>query len=247
VVTVWVVTARFEVPNGLPSQAQQSGEQRIVVLGDSVATGAGCDCSPFGPRLARLLARGGHRRVVATTLAQNGQATRDVLIQLRYDEVTRHAIRQASVVTLTVSANDFDADKADGGCPVGASAASCYDGDLRDLPEQLDSVLATVRSLAGPETKVLVTGYWNVFLDGAVGARQGGAYQQVSSALTDRVDEQLRLAATRAGAQFVDLHAAFHRGGSADDTSLLAADGDHPSAAGHERIAAALAEALATH
>lgn len=231
----------------LPSLASpgQPRPERVVVLGDSVATGTGCDCRPFGPRLARLLARRMDRPVLVSTLAQDGLATVDLVSQLRNDPVTKSALRRASVVTVTISANDFDAAEATGRCVGAAGPTSCYDKDVRVLPQRLGDVLAAVTSLAGPATTVLVTGYWNVFLDGVVGARHGSSYQRTSAALTRRINDALRLAAREAGATYVDVYRAF-TGNGADVTALLAPDGDHPSAAGHQRIAEALADAVPT-
>lgn len=47
---------------------------------------------------------------------------------------------------------------------------------------------------------------------------------------------------TRAGAHYVDLFSPFERG-DRDVDSLMAADGDHPDAAGHELIARTLLSA----
>jgi lysophospholipase L1-like esterase len=97
---------------------------------------------------------------------------------------------------------------------------------------------------------VLVTGYWNVFLDGPVGTAQGAEYVRDSSALTLQVNAVLAHEAASAGAVYVDLRGPFlaATGGSSDDEGpLLASDGDHPSAQGHVVIAHALERALALH
>lgn len=226
----------------VPERQRATGLEHVVVLGDSVATGAGCDCHPFGPRLAQLLADRGHRAVRVSTLAHDGLTTHDLLQQLDADASTRDNLRTATAVTVTIAANDFDAGEAAGAC--GGGGTACYAQTLRALRPQLTTALRRIRVLTGAGPAVLVTGYWNVFLDGEVGASQGATYQRTSAALTQQVNQLLRESAAAAGATYVDLYAAFRVDGAADDTALLASDGDHPSAAGHQRIAEVLADYL---
>jgi len=89
-----------------------------------------------------------------------------------------------------------------------------------------------------------VTGYWNVFLDGAVGRARGAAYVTGSDALTRAVNAGIAAAAERTGATYVDVYRPFKGDGDVDCTPLLAADGDHPDARGHRVIAEALLAAL---
>jgi lysophospholipase L1-like esterase len=95
----------------------------------------------------------------------------------------------------------------------------------------------------GRPTTVVVTGYWNVWQDGAVGRGMGADFVQVSRAVTGMVNQGLQRAATGNGALYVDLAKAFTAAGP-DDTGLLAADGDHPNAAGHQLIADVVARAV---
>lgn len=227
---------------GRPARAhgqRRPSDERVVVLGDSVATGAGCECRPFGPRLAVLLSRRLHRQVRSSTLAKDGLTTSDLLALLRTDRTVIRRLKEATVVTVTISANDFDES-----CAAGGRGTACYDDGVQELKPRVAELLATLRRLTQPGTRILVTGYWNVFLDGAVAASQGPAYQRTSDALTRRVNDTLRSAAQAAGATYVDLYRAFHGGGATDVTALLAADGDHPSDAGQERIAQVLADYL---
>jgi len=87
---------------------------------------------------------------------------------------------------------------------------------------------------------VVVLGYWNVVLDGRVGATEYGPDEARAAAdATTRVNDALRDAAAATGATYVPTLAAFHGDdGTLDPTRLLAADGDHPNAAGHAAIAA---------
>jgi lysophospholipase L1-like esterase len=231
---------------GAPPPRQPVADERVVVLGDSVATGAGCDCRPFGPRLATLLASRLHRAVHVSTLAKDGQTAADLLSQLQSDAGTEQQLRTASAVTVTIGANDFDASGAVPSCADRGRETACYDSGLKVLKPLLGQLLGRLRSLTPSHTRLLVTGYWNVFLDGAVGASEGAAYERTSDALTRRVNDELRAAARDVGATYIDLYRAFRGTGTTDDTPLLAADGDHPSDAGQQRIAQVLAGGLSS-
>lgn len=215
----------------------------VVVLGDSVATGAGCvGCRPFGSLLARQLRQLSGQGVLLAAFAHDGLTSAGLQQQLYDDAGAVDALRQATAVTITIGANDFDSGQADSGCQ--GSGTSCYDGDLAALPGHVRAVLARVRALAGPQVRILLTGYWSVFLDGQVAAQRGGTYTATSDALTRRVNTVLAQAAAAGAATYVDLYASFHGDNDGDDTALLAADGDHPSQAGHQLIAHLLERSL---
>jgi lysophospholipase L1-like esterase len=124
------------------------------------------------------------------------------------------------------------------------TASDCVRDRLASLRAHLATILAAIRTLrAGQPTSVLVTGYWNVFEDGKVARRAAGASGlRASIDLTRRVNSTISAVSRSAGARYVDLFAPFQRRG-ADIDSLLAPDGDHPDAAGHRLIAAALLDA----
>jgi lysophospholipase L1-like esterase len=91
-------------------------------------------------------------------------------------------------------------------------------------------------------TAILVSGYWNVYEDGTVADRDYGQEGRVESdRLTRAVNQVIQAQAVQQGMTYVDLSTPFKgRGGDEDPTHLLADDGDHPNAAGHQRIASAL-------
>ena len=67
----------------------------------------------------------------------------------------------------------------------------------------------------------------------------------MQNTLTKAVNNVIEAAASRAGDIYVDLYTPFKGSeGTADPTRLLAADGDHPDAAGHQVIARQLLVAL---
>jgi lysophospholipase L1-like esterase len=221
-----------------------SGPQRIVVLGDSVAAGSGCDCTPFATLLARHVADRVGRKVAVTNEGRDGLTTAQLRDELDEPPV-RSALTKATLVTVTIGANDFDPDLAGSADCLAPAKPDCYRARLDALSNSSRAVLARVRGLVPSGTPVLVTGYWNVFLDGVVGRQHGSEYVAVSDALTRAVNGVLQQQAIATGGQYVDLYGPFESRSLSGLTSLLAADGDHPSAAGHELIARTLDRAAA--
>jgi lysophospholipase L1-like esterase len=213
----------------------------IVGLGDSVPAGAACSCTSYIDLVAHQIGRDQRIRTVAHNLAVPGQTTAGLLQQLSQRD-TVEVLRRADVVILTIGANDLEAKPVGGGCAT--LKPSCFTAEAAAVDVNLDRILRRIRGLTDPETEVVVTGYWNVFLDGAVAKSLGADYVRNSAVLTRAVDDSARSAATAWGAAYADLYAAFTRDGDRDDTALLASDGDHPNAAGHRVIAAAVMTAL---
>ncbi|GAB7007327.1 hypothetical protein JCM18899A_48020 [Nocardioides sp. AN3] len=216
----------------------------VMALGDSVPSGKACDCSPFPQTYGTLLAKHTGTRVSVDNRAVSGLQTSDVVAQLRTPDI-QAAVRRADIFLVTIGANDFG-DHHDqvvtGECEAGNT--DCVSDELETMRADLASVLATIRSLRrGKPTTMLVTGYWNVFEDGDV-ARQayGDDGLQASLQLTRRANGVIKAVSTAAGARYVDLFTPFEQSGR-DVTALMAPDGDHPDAAGHQLIAGTLLSA----
>lgn len=158
------------------------------------------------------------------------------------------AVAGADIDLLTVGANDFvpqhDA-VVNGECPSDVTS-DCMEDELEAMRRNLSAILGRIHRLRGARpTAVLVTGYWNVFEDGDV-ARSAYPDIGLSAAqrLTRLVNAALRDVAADSGATYVDLYDAFNGPASGGDiTHLLAADGDHPNAAGQILIARRLVAA----
>jgi lysophospholipase L1-like esterase len=215
--------------------------ERIVVLGDSVPAGVACSCPSFGELLARTATLATRRPAVLDNYALGGLTTAGLAAQLSADGTPLvAALRRATTVTVTIGANDFDSAQAEKpACET--SGTACFGADLAALPGSLRASLDRIRALAGPNARILVTGYWNVFLDGDVAAARGGVYVRSSDTLTRAVDARIAQTARAAGGRYIDLYGPFKGGGN--PTPLLAPDGDHPSAAGHRLISRLLAHA----
>jgi lysophospholipase L1-like esterase len=217
--------------------------RRVVALGDSVPSGAGCDCVPFATLLARSLASASGSKVAVTNEARDGLTT-DGLLQELNEAPVRRQLATASLVTVTIGANDFDADRAESTDCLGPANIDCYQDRLGSLSTALHAVLTRIAALTPSSSRVVVTGYWNVFLDGAVGQQHGATYVRTSDSLTRAVNHVAARQALRTGAQYVDLYLPFASRSPAQLTQLLAPDGDHPSASGHRLIASVLFQAV---
>jgi lysophospholipase L1-like esterase len=224
---------------------------QVVALGDSVPAGTACGCDDYVTLLARSLSTASGPAVASTNLALPGAASGDVLGQLT-GAATRAAVAGADVVVVTVGANDVEAADDPTTCPStdgqgsDGIVAACYEQELRMLSAHLGGLLDRIQRLTGSRgTRVLVTGYWNVFLDGAVGRSKGPAYVELADAVTRAVNRRIAAAAQAHGGTYVDLFTPFRgRNGTNDCTGLLAADGDHPDADGHALIARTLAASV---
>jgi lysophospholipase L1-like esterase len=227
-------TVNTPAPSGLALPAPP-GAPVVVTLGDSVPAGTACDCDPFPDLYARRISPDAR----SVNLAQPGFTSADVRGQVGVAGV-RAALRGATVVLIMAGANDlagaFDNDRDD----------DAYQASAARVESNVAAVVGTVAQIHGTPVTVLVLGYWNVVKDGAAGLATYGA-DGLSSAesATHYANQALRQAAGRSGARYVPTTPAF-KGDDRDQdpTALLAPDGDHPNAAGHQAIADALYAAL---
>jgi lysophospholipase L1-like esterase len=215
-----------------------------VALGDSVTAGTSCRCTPFPQLYAEGL---GSRYRVSTTvdnLGVPGATSEDLQSDLAYAD-TGPAVTAADVVLVTIGANDFGDEAGavlNGSCG-DADDLACTRSGLDDLSSHLQAIARSIQALRqGRPTAILVSGYWNIYEDGTVADRD---YSQRGRAESDRltgaVNQVIQAQAAAEGMTYVDLVGRFKgRSGADDPTRLLADDGDHPNAAGHQRIARAL-------
>jgi lysophospholipase L1-like esterase len=141
---------------------------------------------------------------------------------------------------VTIGANDLvplTGSWEDGGCDT-----ACATPAVEAMERGLDGDLALLETLTPAHTTVLVTSYWNVFEDGDVAdATRGPGFAGWSDGVTKLANTAICRAAVAASDTCVDLYEPFEGSdGTQNPTNLLAADGDHPNAAGHDLIARAL-------
>jgi lysophospholipase L1-like esterase len=243
--------ARLSSPGtGQVAAGSTAAVARVVGLGDSVLAGTNCGCTDYVQLLAQDIGRRQGTPVEGVNLAVAGLTT-DGLLQQLDDADVRRAVAAADVVVVTVGANDLESAADPAACSLSgqddaAAAQACYQDELAALAPDLDRIAARLAALpTAPGARVLVTGYWNVFLDGAAARTHGNTYVRVADAVTKAVNQRIAAAAAARGAGFVDLFAPFRGSdGSRDATPLLADDGDHPNAGGHRAIEKALVSAL---
>lgn len=221
-------------PQGLPLVSIIQG------LGDSVPAADACGCTSFVSLVAQVHATVQQRAMTVTNDAKGGFTSADLLAQATSEHLTA---RPGSVTIITIGANDFDSRLLSSpGCRA-SDGLACYQLGLRALSKNVTELLRDLAPAGQAHGIVLVTGYWNVFLDGKVGAAQGPAYVRDSDALTRAVNAELQRATSARGDTFVDLYELFKSKGAYED-ELLASDGDHPSASGHALIADTVEQAL---
>ncbi|MFI5956326.1 SGNH/GDSL hydrolase family protein [Cryptosporangium sp. NPDC051539] len=226
------------MPAPVASATRPTGPWTITALGDSVTAGSACDCRPFTDLYADLTRERTGVPVTSRNLGVPGQTSDGVLATLNGDSETAWQVADSDIVLVTIGANDLAgslADWQDGGCDLG-----CFRREMPGIQADVTAIVERIRELrAGQPTEVLVTDYWNVFRDGDQAASLGTAYRTISRQVTALANAAICAGAASEAATCVDLVGPF----TADPTKYLAADGDHPDAAGHAEIA----EALATH
>lgn len=213
---------------------------QLVGLGDSVPAASACDCAGFVAGVAQRLSLPGHQ-VKAVNLATPGSTSSDLKDDLT-DADERSTIAASDVVLLEIGANDMTVDRLSDPACLGSD--DCWKSDLNGLDENIRQILSTLRRLRPADPAVIaVIGYWNVGRSGDVGAAKGPTYVRNTRLLTDSVNRLLEKDCASPDAIYVDAYAAF---GSNDQamTSLLASDGDHPNADGHDVLAAAVVAAI---
>ena len=238
-----VVSTKPSTPGLTPmatrAPAGTSRSIAVVGIGDSVTSGQNCDCLTFVSMYASDLTSARGLRTSAVNLGVPGMTSTQLLARMTAPGTFRDQVAKADILLVTIGANDLGSLE---GTNPASCPATCY-GPLVDAVgrnTQLIVAAALANHQGHPQT-ILVTDYWNVFQDGDVGtAENGGGFQIWSDALTRAESNSVCTAARAAGAVCVGLYAPFKGNGSKNPTALLAADGDHPNAAGHQLIASTL-------
>ena len=165
---------------------------------------------------------------------------------------------RVAAVTLVIGGNDLTACFEFSGGSLTNEPYACVDQALARLRDRLTGVLQQIRTAAGPDVPIIGLGYPDIYLalyrDGGDGPNLA---QQSVSLFTENVDPVLREAYTAVGGRFVDLTTAFQGTVPLTRTTTVAGYGSlpvavgaictltymcsdrdqHPTSAGHQRIA----------
>jgi len=205
----------------------------IVALGDSVPRGTNCSCKPYPPLTATGLSKTTGDKVTATNDSVAGYTTKNVLNQLNDNQNVINHVKKADVVEIEIGANDVAHNSTCG------TSVDCYAPKVPTMKANLLSIVRRTQSLASGHKHVIVLiDYWSVWLGGKYATNKGPDYVAAAEEMTDRVDTAIQSTASKTRSAYVDLRAAFKGPSySYDETHYLSNDGDHPNAAGHQKIA----------
>jgi len=223
-----------------PTASMAPGSATVVGIGDSVTSATVCGCTGFVESYAANLPAAAGGPAHAVNLGSGGLTAARLRALLTSPSPTATGVAQGDILLVTIGANDLTpllARWQASGC-----TAACYSPAVEAVGGNVAAILSAAKDLRGHQpTRILVTDYWNVFADGDVArASDGPAYLRWSDELSRALNSTICRVARDAGATCVDLYAPFKGDGSLNPTTLLAADGDHPNAAGNQVISAAL-------
>ena len=207
----------------------------VIGLGNSVPSGAACSCVNFVSAYAAMVGAGTNTKATVDNDAVSGSTSADVVNQLTRSAVQAQ-VRSATTVLIMTGANDFN--DAFDQVSLGAPATETYAPVATAVQDNVTAIVEKLHSL-NSSAHVVVLDYWAAMEDGAVAAKDYDAPTMAASvASTTAVNDALAVAAKSTGAMYVSTYTAFKGpNGTNDPTALLAPDGDHLDAAGHQLIA----------
>jgi lysophospholipase L1-like esterase len=215
----------------LPAFAEATVPVQFVVLGDSIADGS--NMLNKDRAYAWIVAKemGWELR----NFALGGSRSADLLQQLREDQVVQQAVREADVINVSIGGNDF--------LHAEDLTALITDGMLGDISraepildtfrDNLNGIITALHDL-NPEATLVVQTLYNAAIP------LPSLYQAYDAAMT-RMNEVIRMNHAKQPDAYVitDVYTAFQ-----GRSGLVSFDMTHPSAAGHEMIAAVLLDTL---
>jgi lysophospholipase L1-like esterase len=214
----------------------------VTALGDSVPYGTACECTPYPGLIGADIQHVAGHNVEVWNNAVAGYTSKNVVDQLHHDTPTLDHVGGSQVVMVEAGANDVAHSSTCG------TTVACYDAKIPDVERNLTTIVQRIHDLrSGHDLAVVLLDYWNVWLGGQYAEAQGPEYVNAADTVTAHVDSAIQSVAHSTDSIYIDLRTAFRGPDHAwDETHLLAPDGDHPNAEGHQRIAEAIAHAVPT-
>lgn len=220
-------------PSSVPSSLE-AGPLRVVAVGDSVPSGYGQTTNSYVDMVAQGLATSRDRTVDLANYSADGEGT-DGLIQDLGATDEQADLHNADYIVVEIGANDFDSTDAENGNCSPVRTSGCYNATMTHMRNNVHEILSRINSYVKDSAHIVVLGYWNVFKDGTAGQSSGSDFVTQGRQLTQWVNSEIKQQAQQIGATYVDIYTPFVT--SPNISSLLQADGDHPSTAGHKLIA----------
>lgn len=227
-------------PTVVPTSPPTTGRDEplhYVALGDSLASGIGGQPS-YVDEYRTLLRRSTGRPVRLTNLGRPGWTSRQLLDALRGSRRFRDAVATADVVTWDIGGNDILLAAfrgVAGGCD--GAESRCLRDARRTFTSNYNALVDELVSLRrGPGVRLQTFDLYTPFVT------LPGVPHEAALAELAVMNDTIRAAAQRSGTDVAPVRAAFAE--AAQDRSLIAADGVHPTAAGHRLIAQLLAAQL---
>lgn len=241
---------------GITAEAMADGPS-LVGLGDSLPGALGCfgHCQSYVESYGELAASALGQPVVTTNLATNDGLTSDTLLQrVTHDQRHRELLADADLITVQIGRNNWE-----GSCMFDDMEV-CLAGNRDAVEQDLRAILAEVAQLRGERpTAVRVLGYYDPFVGKAQTPQWWGfdpsqrdAFDAAYATALIDFNAMLCRVAEESHAICIDTHTLVN--GPAGDIEALPEPADgalvlggddqlHLTAAGHQLVAGAIADA----
>ncbi len=239
-----------------PSATESTSDPavRLVVLGDSIASGETCTgCTTYPEQLATAMGDSLGVEVETRNLAVPGAEVADLLELVRTDSTVQRALAEANAILVTIGINDLAFGRLDDPCDVAPDfprvrwssvTHSCVEEATAEYQRDLNAVLDEIDDLrAGEPTMLRVTTVYNSVIGDLVDPTWNSpAAVKPSTFAVDRMAEaQCEVAEAHDGLCADTFHALNGEDGSESAQPFLnPADATHLAQAGEDAFAAAL-------
>lgn len=146
------------------TQASETVNWSVTVLGDSLAKGTGDDTGKgFARRAVEILQNQGHDAVLLNNLGINGLTSEQLVKQLE-DQGVRYSLSRAGVIILSIGGNDLFAETGLSQESERLPTQAEMDAAIDHTAVRLKQVIGKIRGI-NPEATIVYVGLYNPFLD----------------------------------------------------------------------------------